>query len=204
MAIRKRMFAAVYEKLAAAEEPKIRDFRERTAGRAEGKVLEIGGGTGLNLPFYGSDVQLTVAEPNPHMARRLIRKAKDLGVKVTIVSDVGERLPFHDGEFDSVVSTLVLCSVGNLPDVLKEAKRVLKPDGTFYFFEHVAAETKWKRRFQDWFNGPWKYLGDGCNLNRDIAAVIRQSGFQSVEIEAFELRAGAPVVSPRIIGTARA
>ena len=197
------MFAAVYDRLAAAEEPKNREFRERTAGRAEGKVLEIGGGTGLNLPFYRSDVQLTVAEPNPHMAKRLKKKAQGLGVNVTIVSDVGERLPFQDGEFDSVVATLVLCSVRDLPDVLKEARRVLKPGGSFYFFEHVAAETKWKRRFQNWFNGPWKYLGDGCNLNRDIAAVIRQSGFQSVEIEAFELP-GASVVSPRIVGTARA
>ena len=204
MAIRKRMFAAVNEKLAAAEEPKIREFRESTAGRAKGRVLEIGGGTGLNLPFYGSDVQLTVAEPNPHMARRLKRKAEGLGVKVTIVSDVGERLPFHDDEFDSVVSTLVLCSVGNVENVVEETRRVLKPGGTFFFFEHVAAETKWKRRFQDWFCRPWKYLGDGCHLNRDIAAVIRQSGFESVEIESFDLRAGAPIVSPRIIGTARA
>ncbi|MCH8064189.1 MAG: class I SAM-dependent methyltransferase [Chloroflexi bacterium] len=203
MAIRKRMFAAVYDKLAAAEEPKVRQFRERTAGRADGKVLEIGGGTGLNLPFYGSDVQLTVAEPNPHMARRLKGRAQGLGMSVTIVSDVGERLPFQDGEFDSVVSTLVLCSVGDLPGVLKEARRVLKPGGAFYFFEHVAAETKWKRRFQNWFNGPWRYMGDGCNLNRDIAAVIRQSGFESVEIESVDLP-GASVVSPRIVGTARA
>ncbi len=198
------MFAAVYEKLAAAEEPKIREFRERTAGHAQGRVLEIGGGTGLNLPFYDKDVQLTVAEPNPHMVRRLKRKAEDIGVNVTIVSDVGERLPFRDGEFDSVVSTLVLCSVGNVKHVIEEARRVLKPGGTFFFFEHVVAETKWRRRFQDWFHAPWKYLGDGCNLNRDLAAVIRRSGFESVEIEAFDLPAGAPVVSPRIVGTARA
>ena len=203
MAIRKRMFAAVYDRLAAAEEPKIRQFRERTAGRAEGRVLEIGGGTGLNLQFYGSDVQLTVAEPNPHMVRRLRGRAQGLGMSATIVSDVGEMLPFQDGEFDSVVSTLVLCSVVDLPGVLKEARRVLKPGGAFYFFEHVAAETKWKRRFQNWFNGPWRYMGDGCNLNRDIAAVIRQSGFESVEIESVDLP-GASVVSPRIVGTARA
>ena len=108
--IRRRVMAATYDRLGRSAEPKLEQYRERTSGRAMGKVLKLGGGTGANLSFYATDVVLTVAEPNPHMAKRLDQKAADLGREVTIVPDGGESLPFADASFDSVVSTLVICS----------------------------------------------------------------------------------------------
>lgn len=113
----------MYEPLNGGLEPKLAAYRKETAGKATGDVLEIGGGTGLNLPFYSPDVNLTVVEPNPHMARRIRKKAMKMGREVRIVSDMGESLSIQDSSFDSVVSTLVLCCVRDLHSVVLEAGR---------------------------------------------------------------------------------
>lgn len=200
--IRQRGFAAMYDRLSAPAEPTLAPYRQETAGRATGEVLEIGGGTGANLSFYKPDARLTVLEPNPHMAKRLQGKAAELSREVTIVTELGDGLPFGDGSFDSVVSTLVLCSVPDLAEEVREIRRVLRPGGGFYFYEHVAAAGEWKRRFQDWFNGPWGFLADGCNLNRDIGAAIQSAGFSRVELRHFDMPNDLPITSPSIVGVA--
>ena len=112
--LRQRGFAALYDKVQVRAEAKLAAYRERTAGRATGDVLEIGGGTGANLPYFTKDARLTVIEPNPYMARRLKQKAMEIDRDIDIVSDIDDTIPFADASFDSVVTTLVLCSVPDL------------------------------------------------------------------------------------------
>ena len=197
------LFAAGYDLLNTGVEGRVRPYRRETAGRARGEVLEIGGGTGANLPFYGPDVHLTVAEPNPHMVRRLKRRAARLGRAVTVVPDQGERLPFPDASFQAVVTTLVLCMVTDLQGVIAEAHRVLRPGGAFFFYEHVASSDVRVRRWQTRLNPVWKFATTGCNLDRDIVTAINGAGFASVDLTSFDLRI-APLVSiPNIVGVAR-
>ncbi len=199
----KKIFAAWYDALNWGVEWRLEPFRAATAGRANGDVLEIGGGTGANLRYYPPEARLTVVEPNPHMARRLARRAAELGREVTLVDAPGERLPFPDGSFDSVVTTLVLCSVDDLDGVVSEARRVLKPGGRLYFYEHVASRGHFRRRWENRLNPTWRFFTTGCNLNRDIEAAIRSAGFRDVEVTAFDLSVGLPVTLPNIVGLAR-
>ena len=197
-----RIFAASYDLLNWGVEGRLRQYRQQTAGEATGDVLEIGGGTGANLPFYRGDARLTVVEPNPHMARRLRRRAARLGRRVEIVPGRGEKLSFPDSSFDSVVTTLVLCMVEDLYQVVREARRVLRPGGAFLFYEHVASDSPRRRRWEDRLNPAWRFLTTGCNLNRDIAGAIRAGGFSRVHVTAFDLSVGLPLTLPNIVGVA--
>ena len=202
MSLSEWAFAASYDLLNTGVEGRLRAYREQTAGRAQGRVLEIGGGTGANLAYYPPSVSLTVVEPNPHMRRRLRRRAARLDRQVVLVSEVGERLPFPDESFDSVVTTLVLCMVEDLDQVVQETRRVLRPGGVFYFYEHVVAEGPWLRRLQDRLNPAWRFLTTGCNLNRDIAGAIGAAGFRQVDIRSFDLRFAWLPAIPNIVGSA--
>ena len=204
MSIPQWLFAVGYDTLNLAVEGRVTPYRRQTAGQAWGEVLEIGGGTGANLPFYRPGVRLTVAEPNPHMALRLRRRAAKRGREVAIVPAFGEELPFRDGSFDSVVTTLVLCMVGDLDRVVQETVRVLKPGGSFFFYEHVVSPRPPMRKWQDRANPLWRLLTTGCNLNRDISAAINAAKFSSVEVSAFDLSVGVPLTIPNIVGVARA
>ena len=201
MSLSQWLFALGYDAVNAAVEDRVRPYREQTAGRAQGEVLEIGAGTGANLPFYPDDVGLAAVEPNPHMARRLRRRASKLGRDVAIVSDVGESLRFHDASFDTVVTTLVLCMVDDLRQVLSEARRVLRAGGSFLFYEHVASRSPGGLRFQQRLNPAWRFLTTGCNLDRDIGGAIEAAGFRRVRITEFDLAIGA-ITIPNIVGAA--
>lgn len=203
MSLSQLLFATWYDLLNAGVESRLKLYREQTAGRARGDVLEIGGGTGANLGFYSPDVRLTIAEPNPHMVKRLSRKAARMSFPVEVVADVGERLSFPNGSFDSVVTTLVLCMVSDLNEVIAEAARVLRPGGSFYFYEHVATEGGLRRRFENALNPVWKFATTGCNLNRDIESAIRLAGFRSIDLTTFDLSVGLPITLPNIVGAAR-
>jgi ubiquinone/menaquinone biosynthesis C-methylase UbiE len=200
----KRLFAVWYDLLNAGVEGRVIPYRKLTAGVSQGSVLEIGGGTGANLAHYPPSTRITMLEPNPHMVRRLRRSADRLGRAVTIVPGVGESIPFADGSFDSVVTTLVLCMVADLGQVVTEARRVLKPGGQFLFYEHVASLDPKTLRWQTRFNPCWRFLTTGCNLDRDIAGAIQRAGFASVELRRFSLSVGGPAKLPNIVGVARA
>ncbi len=204
MTISKWLFAAGYDLLNAGVEGRVTPYRRRTAGMAHGDVLEIGGGTGANLPYYPPDASVTMLEPDPHMIARLKRQAERSGRRIDIVRQSGECLPFADGTFDCVVSTLVLCMTADARKVVCEARRTLKPGGAFLFYEHVLSPRARGRWWQHRLNPIWRCITTGCNLNRDLAADIRSTGFSSVEIEAFDLSVGLPVTIPNIVGVAKA
>ena len=178
-------------------------YRKRTAGCVWGDVLEIGAGTGANLPYYPADARVTFLDPDRHMVRRLRRKTSRQGRNAVIVQQFGESLPFSDASFDTAVTTLVLCMVRDPDAVVREVRRVLRPGGAFFFFEHVVSPRSRGRWLQNKLNPVWKCLTTGCNLNRDLTGSIQGAGFSDVEIEAFELSVSPPVKLPNIVGIAR-
>lgn len=203
MSVSQWLFAASYDLLNTAVEWRIARYRRATAGIAHGEVLEVGGGSGANLRYFPEDATLTFLEPNPHMARRLRRRAQGLGREITVVEAAGEEMPFEDGSFDTVLTTLVLCTVSDLGAVVSEARRVLRPGGTFVFYEHVAASGRLGRALQRGLNPAWKWVTTGCHLDRDIEAAVRAAGFSEVEVERFNIRFGTPIALPNVVGRAR-
>ena len=204
MSLSKRLFAASYDGLTSAVEGRMAPYRERTAGGVWGEVLEIGAGTGANVPYYPDDARVTFLEPDRHMVRRLRRQISRQGRNAEIVQQCGENLPFADASFDTAVTTLVLCTVRDPDAVVREVRRVLRPGGAYFFFEHVVSSDSRGRWLQNKLNPVWKLVTTGCNLNRDLASSIQNAGFSDLEIEAFELPVGPPVKFPNIVGIARA
>lgn len=172
-----RIFPWVLDK--ALGHPRIEARRAALVGQATGAVLEIGFGSGATLPFYdpAKVTSLTVVEPSEGMNRRAAARLAASPVPVTSVPGAGERLPFGDAAFDTVITCLTLCSVSDVPQVLAEIRRVLKPGGQFLFLEHVLSEDAGIRRWQQRLNPVQKVVGVGCNLNRDSAAMVRAAGF---------------------------
>ena len=203
MSLSKRLFAAFYDLLNSSVEGRVVPYRRLTAGLAQGNVLEIGGGTGANLPYYPPNTNVTFLEPDFHMIRRLKRQIQRQGCQASVVQQVGESLPFADASFDTVVTTLVLCMVRDADAVVREARRVLKPGGAFLFYEHVVSPRPRGRWWQRKLNPAWKCLTTGCNLDRDLTASIERAGFSNVEIDAFDLSVRLPVTIPNIVGIAR-
>jgi ubiquinone/menaquinone biosynthesis C-methylase UbiE len=195
-----RIFAAMYDRmLSDTEDAGLRDHRRAIVGKARGRVLEIGAGTGLNLDHYGPEVtELVLTEPEEPMARRLRAKL----TKGEVVDAPAERLPFEDDSFDTVVSTLVLCTVPDQERAIAEIRRVLKPDGQLLFLEHVRSGEAKTAKWQDRLHGPWKAFGHGCHCNRDTAAALTQAGFR-LEMESWRMPKAPPIVRPVIEGVAR-
>ena len=202
MALSKFLFAAGYDVLNTAVEWRIARYRRLTAGIAQGDVLEVGGGSGANLNFYPSESRVTMLDPNPYMARRLRRRAEKLCRSVSVVEGEGEDMPFAAASFDTVVTTLVLCMVSDIDQVVAEIKRVLRPDGTFLFYEHVAATSALGKALQTGLNPAWRWLTTGCHLDRDIEQTIRIAGFRDFDFHHFNIRFGTPVALPNLIGRA--
>ncbi|MEY2883336.1 MAG: hypothetical protein RL490_1060 [Pseudomonadota bacterium] len=159
--------------------PRIAARRAALVGQARGQVLEIGFGSGATLPYYDPArvTQLTVVEPSEGMNRRAAHALAASPVPVVSVPGAGEALPFGDASFDTVVTCLTLCSVSDVPQVLAEIRRVLKPGGQFLFFEHVLSEDTHRQRWQHRLTPLQKVVGVGCHLNRDSAALVRAAGF---------------------------
>jgi ubiquinone/menaquinone biosynthesis C-methylase UbiE len=153
-----------------------------------GKVLEIGVGTGLNLPYYPPDVRrIVTVDPNPGANRRLARRARETGIEVDARTACGEALPFEDASFDFVVSTLTLCSIVEADQAVKEIFRVLRPGGRFTFLEHgLSPEPQVARRQRRW-NWLQRRLADGCRLDLDIRGLLASQPFQSLDIDNFYL-----------------
>lgn len=203
-----RLLAPLYDRLTApCEQACVADWRAALISPLAGAVLEIGAGTGANLAHYGVAVtRLVVTEPDPHMRRRLrtrVASARSLAAEISEAS--AERLPWADASFDAVVSTLVLCSVGDPDRALAEYRRVLVPGGRLVFIEHVAAHDnpgrlRWQRRIEP----VWKRVFGNCHLTRDTAAAIERAGFDIEQIERQSMRKASPVVRPSIRGIARA
>ena len=175
--------------------------RARLLGGARGAVLEIGGGTGANLPHYGDVARVTVVEPDPFMRRRLLTKSRAARVPVEVSAAGAEALPFPDGCFDTVVSTLVLCTVPDQDLALGEIRRVLRPDGRLLFIEHVRASGS-MARWQDRIEPLWRRLLAGCHPNRDTVAAIGRAGFELETFEGFYPPVLLSGLTPHVQGSA--
>ncbi len=204
MSLSGRFFAAVYDPmLAAVEKAGLGAHRERLLSTAAGRVIEIGAGTGANLPFYGDAVSdLVVCEPAEPMARRLERKLALSGRSIRVVRAPAENLPVENARFDVAVSTLVLCTVGDPQRALAELHRVLKPGGRLLFVEHVRAEEPRLARWQDRLNFLQKRIGQGCNCNRDTVGSITAAGFAIANLTRDQLRKVPPIIRPLVVGVA--
>ena len=193
-----RIFALTYDPfLARAERLGIAQARATLLGDVQGDVLEIGAGTGLNVAHYPAAANVTYSEPDPHMAKRL------RGRGVEVLTATAEALPFADGSFDVVVSTLVLCTVPDVPAALREIGRVLRPGGRLLFLEHVRAEPGSRlERWQDRLKRPWQAFACGCDCSRDLLSTLAASGYAVQEVERREWRFMPAIVRPVVIGSA--
>ena len=211
-----RAFAHFYDRaLKATEDNGLREMRRALLAEARGRVVEVGAGTGVNVDLYGGGIEdLTLVEPDPHMAAQLRRrlKAGEEGHGGTagdgshapkhLVEAPAESLPFADDTFDTAVATLVLCTIPDPVAAIAELARVLKPGGRLLFIEHVRSDDPGLARWQDRLEKPWRFLGDGCHCNRDTEATLGTSPFKVETIEHGKLPKAAPIVRPLIRGTA--
>jgi ubiquinone/menaquinone biosynthesis C-methylase UbiE len=199
-----RGFTALYDRsLKATEEAGLREMRRRTLNAASGRTLDIGSGTGANLALYPAEVtELVLAEPDPHMLRKLRAKVSGAGISAQIVEAPAENLPFEDSGFDTAVFTLVLCTVPDPAAALAEAARILKPGGRLLFVEHVRSEDAGLARWQDRLERPWHFFGDGCHCNRDTIATIEASPLTLEDLNRDRLPKAPPLVRPLIRGSA--
>ncbi len=186
------------------EEAGLTDWRRQLLTGLSGTVLEIGAGTGRNVALYPAGVErVLLCEPNRHMRARLARVAANR-VSAEVVDATGEHLPLPDESVDGVLSTLVLCSVADPEQVLREIVRVLRPGGTFAFIEHVAAADRperlaWQRRVEP----VWRRVAGNCHLTRQTEAVIAASGLRIDDITRAGMRRAPSLVRTTIRGLAR-
>jgi ubiquinone/menaquinone biosynthesis C-methylase UbiE len=179
-------------------------LRSRQVAAAEGRVLELGAGTGLNLRHYRPSVRrLVLTEPEPGMAARLRRRSARSSAAVEVVEASAEELPFEDGTFDTVVCTLVLCTVPDPAKALTEARRVLDDGGRLLFLEHVRAQDSPSlARWQDRLEPAWRAFAYGCRCNQDTLEILEQLSFRVTRAERARWRAMPPIVRPLVLGEA--
>ena len=170
---------------------------------ARGRVLEIGAGTGLNLAHYPADLdELVLSEPEPRMRARLERRVARSGRPATVLGAPAETLPFADGAFDTIVSTLVLCTVADAPAAMRELRRVLAPGGRLLFIEHVRGGTRRLARRQDRLARPWRAFAQGCRCNQETLALLERQGLRVVELARADWRGMPSFVRPLVVGEA--
>jgi ubiquinone/menaquinone biosynthesis C-methylase UbiE len=201
-----RVFAAGYDRIMAGPEKAVlRGHRRVLLDRVRSIVLEVGGGTGANVPFYGEGIEeLVITEPEEPMARRLERKLASCSLSARVVRAPAEEIPFEDQSFDFVVSTLVLCTVDDPARALDEIHRLLKSGGQLVFLEHVRSDDPRLARWQDRLHGVQFRIGHGCHCNRRTLENIERAGFSIAELEHDWMRKAPPIVRPLIAGVARA
>lgn len=159
-------------------------FRERVIAAAEGRVLEIGIGSGLNLPFYGPQVQeIFGLEPSPQLVTMAKRLARDTSAPVTFIEGMAEAIPLDDRSIDTVITTWTLCTIPEAVRALTEMRRVLKPGGQLLFIKHGLAPEQSVRKWQERVTPLWKRIGGGCHLNRPIPILIERAGFSIAALE---------------------
>ena len=153
-------------------------YRERVIASAEGRVLEIGIGSGLNLPFYGPPVREIVGlEPAPRLIAMARQVAERMPMPVTFMEESAAAIPLDGNTVDTVVMTWTLCTIPQANRALSEMRRVLKPNGRLLFVEHGLAPDDGVRRWQDWLTPAFKRISGGCHLNRPIRTMIESAGF---------------------------
>jgi ubiquinone/menaquinone biosynthesis C-methylase UbiE len=202
------VFARFYDRMiSGAEKAGLAEMRRSVVAQASGRTLEIGAGTGLNLPHYTSEVtELILAEPDPHMAEQLrerLRSEPPAVERVSVIEAGAESLPFDDGSFDTVVTGLVLCTVEDPERAAAEVRRVLVEGGVLLFLEHVRAESRRLAWWQDRVERPWGFFTGGCHPNRPTADSLASAGFRIEQLDREVFPKAPPWVRPLIRGVAR-
>jgi ubiquinone/menaquinone biosynthesis C-methylase UbiE len=199
-------FARIYDRaIAGSERAGLSEMRAALLRGARGSTLEIGAGTGLNLPHYTDAVtELVLAEPDPHMARRLRERLEQERppTPAGVIEAPSEELPFDDGSFDTVVSTLVLCTVEDPVRAVGEIRRVLVEGGALLFLEHVRSQRSQLARWQDRLERPWGWMAGGCHPNRATDEELAAGGFWIEHLERGTLPGVLPPTRPLIRGVA--
>ena len=205
--LRQRLFARIMSRADDESYLRYSERKKRLLSPLRGTVVEIGPGTGVNLEFYSKDLRWIGIEPNPVMREIIRRKAQAQGRELSFQDELDAGTSIEAGSIDAVVSTLVLCSIPDLPELLKTVRHILKPQGRFVFLEHQAAPRgRLLRLIQKAMPyTPWRYIADGCNPGRDLADTLRAAGFQELKIESWS-QEGKGMVSaitrPHICGYA--
>jgi ubiquinone/menaquinone biosynthesis C-methylase UbiE len=198
-----RIFALLYDPfLWLGEIAGMRRRRSRLVRSSRGRVVEIGAGTGLNIAHYPDGIaELVLMEPEPAMRRRLAHRLQRHGRAARIIDAPAERLPLPDASVDTVVSTLVLCTVDDPERALREIARVLRPDGQLLFIEHVRASSRLLAAWQDYLFQPWRHFAAGCCCNRPTGELMRACGF-TVAADDVVWRGMPRIVHPLVMGRA--
>lgn len=198
-----RVFALAYDPfLWLGEIAGVRSRRSALLDNARGRVVEIGAGTGLNVAHYPDGItELVLTEPDAAMRLKLTRRLQRHKGAARIVDAPAERLPLADASVDTVVSTLVLCTVPDPENTLREIARVLRPDGQLLFIEHVRANSRFLATCQDYLLKPWRRFACGCCCNRPTVELMRACGFD-VAADEFVWRGMPAIVHPLVVGRA--
>ncbi|WP_287799038.1 class I SAM-dependent methyltransferase [Acidiphilium sp.] len=187
----------------AMRQAQLRPFRQRVVGAAVGKVLEIGLGSGLNLPLYGLNVRSVIGvEPSAELLAMAERQVGRARIPVELLEASAEALPLPSSSIDTAVTTWTLCTIPDAVQALREVRRVLKPGGVLLFVEHGRAPEPSVARWQDRLDRPWSRIAGGCHLNRPIDHLITDAGFR-VETLRHERVAGPPTHNFLYQGQAR-
>jgi len=192
-----KWFASVFDtmnRITGTETKFLAKHRPHIAGEATGQVLEVGAGTGANLPYFAKAEKVVATEPDPYMLERARKRLAELGVtNIELAQYPAEQLPFENASFDSAVSTMVFCSVRDPNKALAEIKRVLKPSGSFRFIEHVRPDSGLKARVFDAVTPLWRWFGAGCHPNRRTLESVKDAGFELAELKHVS-HSGMPII----------
>jgi SAM-dependent methyltransferase len=200
---RGRFNSAFFSAMGGLIDRHMREHKAKAFADLPPNVVELGSGVGANLRYLPAAARLIAIEPNPYMHARLRRAARRRGVEVEIRGVVGERIDLPDASAETVISSLVLCTVGDPAAVLGEIRRILVPGGRFSFAEHVVAKphtpTRWLQRI---LRRPWAWVFEGCSCERDLTSLIASAGFTSVDIHPYRIHSPFVPFNTHIAGTA--
>lgn len=203
MSIRGAVHGVLFDAVMGWVDLRFAATRDAVCGAATGQVLEIGAGSGRNLPHFPGAVSLSAIEPDAELRARYVKRAARLHRSVSIHAAPGEALPFDDAAFDTVVTTLVLCSVEDPDAVVAEIRRVLSPGGVLRFAEHVRSPDPGRAERQDRWAPLWCRCSGGCRPNRDTLRTIERGGFTVQHMTRSRMRGAPQIVRPLIVGAAQ-
>ncbi len=180
------LFPKIYDvAMKPLEKTRFEKIRAGLVRKAQGRVLEIGFGTGANFRYYRNVERVDAIEPNPAMGKQAMKRIRKTRIPIYAYQAKAEELPFPDNSFDTAVATLVFCTIPEPARALQEIRRVSKPGAKLLLFEHVKMDQKMMGRAQEALTPIWKKLGDGCHLNRDTLGLVKDSGWDVQKVTSY-------------------